>query len=188
MPVKLYQRLRRNISEDGLIMSSSVFLVNAMIRRIDFHRDLRILEIGSGRGVFTKKLAAKMSAGSQLDVCEIKQVYNPYIEAIIRNHSDKKITLSNDCITQLADSTEKYDVILSSLPLKNFASREDNNAFLYKVIRGFESNLKTGGIYLQYQYFRSNKADIENIFGKKMNDISFVFLNVLPAFVYSITK
>ena len=54
--------------------------------------------------------------------------------------------------------------------------------------QGFESNLKVGGIYLQYQYFYSNKANIENIFGKKMNNISFVFLNILPAFVYSMTK
>jgi hypothetical protein len=48
--------------------------------------------------------------------------------------------------------------------------------------------LKDGGIYLQYQYFKSNKSDIEQVFGKKMDDVSFVPLNILPAFVYSMSK
>jgi hypothetical protein len=34
----------------------------------------------------------------------------------------------------------------------------------------------------------SNKGDIERIFGKAMNEVSFVPLNILPAFVYSMTK
>lgn len=188
VPINLYRRIRKNILEDGLVMSSSVFLVNEMIGKIEFSRDIRILEIGSGKGVFTRKIAEKMSANSELDVLEIKSEYNPYIEQIISKNWPKKISLINGCVTQLLDSGEKYDVILSSLPLKNFESATGNNAFLYKVIRTFESNLKVGGIYLQYQYFRSNKSDIESIFGKKMNDVDFVFLNILPAFVYSITK
>ena len=160
---------------------------NHILPRLD-KNSLHILEIGSGKGVFTRKLAEKMSKGSRLDVCEIKTEFNPYIEKIARNHSDKKIAVFNDCVTELWQSQVKYDVILSSLPLKNFESKADNNAFLTKVIQGVEGSLKEGGTYLQYQYFCSNKANIENVFGKKMNNISFVFLNILPAFVYSMTK
>jgi hypothetical protein len=65
---------------------------------------------------------------------------------------------------------------------------KDQNAFLYRVIQGFRFALKDGGIYLQYQYFRSNKADIETVFGKVMDEVDFVPLNILPAFVYSMTK
>jgi hypothetical protein len=43
-------------------------------------------------------------------------------------------------------------------------------------------------MYLQYQYFMSNKVDIERIFGKTMDEVNFVPLNILPAFVYSMTK
>ena len=67
MLIKLYRNIRRNIREDGLIVNSSGFLVNAMVGRIDFTRPLRILEIGSGRGAFTRELIGRMSTESELD-------------------------------------------------------------------------------------------------------------------------
>ena len=165
-----------------------MFLVEEMLGKIDFSKRMQILEIGSGKGVFTKQIVKRMTPDSSLDVSEIKTEYNPYIQQIINANPHKKINLYNGCITEFLGNSETYDIVLSSLPLKNFVNAADDNAFLKKVIQGFESNLKVGGTYLQYQYFKSNKADIENIFGKKMNEISFVFLNILPAFVYSITK
>ena len=76
MLLKLYQKIRRNIREDGLIVDSSSFLVNAMIRCIDFDRPIRVLEIGSGRGAFTSQLLQRLDRESHLDICEIKQEYN----------------------------------------------------------------------------------------------------------------
>lgn len=188
MLVKIYRNIRRNITEDGLIVSSSGFLVKSMVGKIDFSRPLRILEIGSGRGAFTREIIRRMCQQSQLDVCEIKVDYNPWIEQIMTDSPDKQVRLHNCCVTELLTEAGRYDVILSSLPLKNFEGMKDNNAFLHKVIEALKFGLRDGGIYLQYQYFRSNKADIESIFGKPMDDIDFVALNILPAFVYSMTK
>lgn len=188
MPIGLYRKLRNNIREDGLLVSSSGFLVRNMIGRVDFSSPLRILEIGSGKGGFTRELVTRMTEGSILDVCEIKQEYNCWIEPLIAQYPQKKITLYNDCVTRLLTGQHEYDVILSSLPLKNFMCSADNNAFLNRIIEGIRTSLKEGGMYLQYQYFRSNKSDIERIFGQKMDSVSFVPLNILPAFVYSMTK
>lgn len=96
--------------------------------------------------------------------------------------------LYNCCVTQLLTEAERYDVILSSLPLKNFEDPDSQHAFLYRVINAMRYSLKEGGTYLQYQYFKSNQHDIEQVFGKKMDDVSFVPLNILPAFVYSMSK
>ncbi len=187
-PIDIYRKIKRNITEDGLIISSSGFLVNTMLNKVDFSRPLRILEIGSGRGAFTKEIIRRMTDDSVLDVCEIKTEYNPWIEEMISSNPGKRITLYNGCVTERLIDPDKYDVIVSSLPLKNFEKFNDSNAFLYRVIEAFKFGLKDGGIYLQYQYFKSNKSDIENIFGKKMDDVDFVPLNILPAFVYSMTK
>jgi len=186
--INIYRKIKRNISEDGLIVSSSGFLVKNMMGKIDFSRPLQILEIGSGKGPFTRELIRRMCRDSELDVCEIKTEYNPWIERLITANPGKRVILHNDCVTRLLMTPEKYDVIVSSLPLKNFTRMNDQNAFLYQVIEGFKFALKEGGTYLQYQYFRSNKADIECVFGKAMDDIDFVPLNILPAFVYSMTK
>jgi phospholipid N-methyltransferase len=188
MLIRIYRNLKKNITEDGLIISSSGFLVNSMVGKIDFSRPLRILEIGSGKGAFTRELIGRMSPDSQLDICEIKSEYNPWIEQLIRENSGKNVTLHNCCVTQLLVEAERYDVILSSLPLKNFEDPDSQHEFLYRVIKAMKHGLKEGGVYLQYQYFKSNKSDIETVFGKKMDDVSFVPLNILPAFVYRMSK
>lgn len=188
MAINFYKKIKRNISEDGLLISSSGFLVNSMVSKIDFTRPLRILEIGSGKGPFTREIIRRMSIYSSLDVSEIKSEYNPWIERMILANPLKTVRLFNGCVTDLLTTPEHYDVIVSSLPLKNFSRMNDQNAFLYRLIEGFKFALSDGGIYLQYQYFRSNKGDIEAVFGKEMDQVDFVPLNILPAFVYSMTK
>lgn len=178
----------RNIVEDGLIVISSSFLVKAMLSQINFTRPLKILEIGSGRGAFTQEIIRRMCDQSELDICEIKAEYNSCIEPMIGASPNKKINLHNGCILKFLDAPNIYDVILSSLPLKNFASQKDHNAFLCHVLYALKFGLKEGDSYLQYQYFKSNQSDIESIFGKPMNQIEFVLFNILPAFVYKITK
>lgn len=174
--------------EDGLIMSSSGFLVDSMMRKIDFTRPLRILEIGSGRGAFTKEIVRRMCNASELDVSEIQSEYNPWIERIMAGNPGKRVTLYNGCITELLTDPGLYDIIVSSLPLRNFERMNDRSRFLHQVIESLRFSLKDGGVYLQYQYFRSNRSDIEAIFGKPMDTVDFVPLNILPAFVYSMTK
>ncbi|MCH8551915.1 MAG: methyltransferase [Natronospirillum sp.] len=180
--------LYRNITEDGLIVSSSGFLVNNLVSKIEFTQPLKILEIGSGRGAFTREIIRRMCDRSELDICEIKADYNACVEPIIADHPCKTIRLHNSCILEFLTTPESYDVIVSSLPLKNFESQKDNNAFLHTVISAVKFSLKDGGRYLQYQYFKSNQSDIEAIFGKPMNHVDFVPLNILPAFVYNMTK
>jgi len=188
LPFSIYEKISRSIREDGMIVGSSEFLVRTMLAKVDFSRPLRILEIGSGKGAFTRAIIQRMHAESQLDVADIKTEYNPWIERLIAANPGKQITLHNSCVIKLLSEPEQYDVIVSSLPLKNFENRRDCNAFLYQVIRALRDGLKTGGLYLQYQYFLSNKGDIESIFGKHMDEIDFVPLNILPAFVYRMIK
>lgn len=188
MVTDLYRKIRKNIHEDGLIVSSSTFLVKSMLSRVDFSQPLRVLEIGSGKGAFTREIIRRMSPDSTLDICEIKVEYNPWIERIIASHPERTVRLHNQCVTRFLQENGTYDVIISSLPLKNFERMKDNNAFLHSVLQSFHQGLRDGGHYLQYQYFRSNLSDIERIFGKTVDAVTFVPLNILPAFVYHMTK
>jgi phospholipid N-methyltransferase len=188
MLMHIYKNTRRNIRQDGLIVGSSRFLVNAMLDKIDFEQPLSILEIGSGRGAFTRQLVSRMSDASVLDICEIQTNYNPWIQRIMAENPGKQVNFYNRCVTEVLTIPDHYDIILSSLPLKNLESINNNKDFLYRVIGTIKYGLKDGGSYLQYQYFKSNKSDIEQTFGKGMDNISFVPLNIPPAFVYSMTK
>src|SRR5690349_19927401 len=108
MLIRIYRNLRKNITEDGLIVSSSGFLVNSMVGNIDFSRPLRILEIGSGRGAFTREIIQRMSPESRLDICEIKTEYNHYIQELIDANPRKRLALHNCCVTRLLTEAESY--------------------------------------------------------------------------------
>lgn len=171
-----------------MIASSSGFLVRAMLNKIDFSRPLKILESGSGRGVFTVEIVNRLCNGSELHISEIKDEYNNYIQPLIDAHPEKNISLYNGCVTEFLETNAEYDVIISSLPLHTFTRLHDDKTFLNRVIEGYNACLKDGGTYLQYQYSLNNKSDIERVFGKEMDDISFVPFNILPAFIYNIRK
>lgn len=188
MLLNTWKKLNRNIREEGLIVSSSGFLVRAMLDKIDFSQPLKILETGSGSGVFTREIVNRLSDGSELHISEIKEEYNSCIEELITANPTKDIRLYNGCVTELLASRDCYDVVISSLPLYSFTRMGDDKHFLNRVIEGYRSCLKDGGVYLQYQYFLSNKSDIERVFGKAMDEVSFVPLNILPAFVYNMKK
>lgn len=185
--IGIYRNIIRNIKEDGLIINSSGFLATAMAGKIDFSRADRILEIGSGKGAITREIIQRMPSSCELDICEIKSEYNLWIELLKVANEGKRINILNGCVTEVLPGRDEYDVIVSSLPLKNFSSA-GNNAFLYRVIETLRDSLKPGGTFLQYQYFMSNKADIETVFGKPVDTVSFVPFNILPAFIYQMTK
>ena len=51
----------------------------------------------------------------------------------------------------------------------------------------YQEILKENGIFLQYQYFLTNKKAIEKIFGEKIK-LSFEPINFPPAFIYKLQK
>lgn len=76
-----------------MIVSSSVYLVRTLVGKIDFSRPLKILEIGSGKGAFTKEIISGMTVNSELHVADIKSEYNPWIEKLIAANPEKNQTL-----------------------------------------------------------------------------------------------
>ncbi len=188
MVTSLYQKFRRAIDEEGMLVTSTGFLANAMLRDIDFSRPLKILEMGSGKGPMTREILRRMSSDSTLDICEIKADYNPWIERLMQAHPDKQATLYNECATDFLEPEDRqYDVIISSLPLRTF-ERADGGAFMNRVLECFRNRLRENGVYAQYQYFMSNKDDIERVFDRPVDRIRFVPLNLPPAFVYHLTN
>jgi phospholipid N-methyltransferase len=71
--------------------------------------------------------------------------------------------------------------VISSLPLAliDGSLRED-------ILSSVDSNLRTGGRFMQYQYSLRNYSDMKSIFSKVKLD--FTLRNMPPAIVYECTK
>jgi len=159
-----------------------------MLSRVELLPGMRILETGSGRGAFTREILRRMPLSASLDICEIKTEYNAFIEPLVESCPGHQVTLHNRCVVELLEQSPPYDVIISSLPLLSFQRMKDNKQFLHRVLTAYREGLKPGGHYLQYQYFRSNKCDIEKVFGKPMLREGFVPFNLPPAFIYHMQR
>lgn len=162
-----------------MVFHSSKFLVNKMLGFADFNKDLNIVLFGSGEWVFTRAILKNMNLNSKLYAFEINKSCKKYVE----NIDDQRFIYIEDSAENIEDFVyEDLDLIISTLP---FASLPD---WSVKTNLGpAYRKLKNNWLFLQYQYFLTNKKQIESLFQKKSR-ISFQLLNVPPAFIYILRK
>jgi len=158
----------------GAIAPSSKFLVEKMISKIDYSKDLNLLQLGFGTGVFTKKILKRITKGSTLVIFEVNKNCRKYK---ISDHRIRYIEDSAENITKYYDNI-KFDHIISTLPLASLPKKVTDN--IYKIIK---NHLKKNGKFLQYQYSLVSKKDIHSLFNGELA-IDFELLNLPPAFIY----
>lgn len=173
------EKFKKKFQTKGMVWQSSKFLIEKMIKNIDFSKDLVIVQFGSWKAVFQKQILKKMSKNSKLFVFEIDETCNKYSEKII----DERYFYINDSAENVSEYVEgEVDVIISTLPFWSLPKE-----LLPKIIWKSEKILKKWWIFLQYQYFLQDMKSIEKIFWKKCK-LSFEMINIPPAFIYRIEK
>ena len=166
----------------GAIAPSTKFLVNKMLTKVDFNRDISIVELGPGTGVFTTKLLKKMNFNSKLLSIELNPFFASKIDAKINDNRFKLVCDSAEKIEHICQSINfpKVDYIISSLPLAVLPAKLKIN-----IINECRNILIDNGAYIQFQY----SLNAKNLLNKKFNEvnISFTPLNLPPAFIYHCT-
>lgn len=173
-------KIIEDFKKKWMIWHSSKFLINKMLKNIDFSKDLTLVQFWSWKAVFVKEILKRMTKNSKLYVFEIDPECEKYSK-ILKN--DKRLFYINDS----AENVSKYifyevDAIVSTLPFASLPKK-----LLFKIVNEAKKILKEKWLFLQYQYFLTDKKSIENIFSKK-SKLSFTPLNFPPAFVYKIEK
>lgn len=163
----------------GAIAPSSKFLAKKMLKEIDFSKDLNIIELGPGNGVFTEEILTKMSADSRLLAIELNQNFASLIDSKIK---DKRFIISCGSATNISkirseESFPKADVILSSIPLAILPIK-----IRIQIINEIKKSMRDNGAFIQYQY----SLNAKEILQKKFSTVKTTFtpLNLPPAFIY----
>lgn len=158
----------------GSMVPSSSFLVNKMIKNIDFDHKIVILELGAGTGVITREVLSRMSGNSVLYSYENNKTFIDLLKDI----HDERLIIKAENVSKLHMLKDDYfDVVISSLPLANMAKGFKNN-----IYSNIKAKLKNRGIYLQYQYLLFDYKRIGKSFGNCK--LEFCLLNMPPAFIY----
>ncbi len=175
------EKIKENITAfktKGTVAPSSAFLVSKMVSKIDYSKDLKILQLGFGNGVFTKEILKQMSLQSHLVIFEI--------DTDSRKHKirDKRITYLEDSAENISKHFpgEEFDHVISTLPFASLP--KDVTSTIFKEIK---THLKKGGTFLQFQYSLISMKALSKLF-KKKPEIDFVLLNIPPAFLYKLKK
>lgn len=166
----------------GALSPSSSFLTDKMLKPIHFETAKCIVEFGPGTGVFTHKLLEKMSPDALLLTFEI----NPAFHDELMKINDPRLVVINDSAEKidhylLLNHHEKADYIVSSLP---FAMIPDT--VVDTVLKNSFDVLSEKGKFIQFQYSLNALSKLKSIFRKV--DITFTFLNIPPAFVFTCSK
>lgn len=163
-------------SQVGSITPSSRFLAEKMVEPIHWDQVKAVAELGAGTGVFTNHINALKSPNCKLAVFEKDeemrdQLYTSYPDL---NYFCDALKLSEKV---QSIGMGPLDAVISGLPFALF-EESDRDEIIDEVIR----SLKPDGIFVAFQYSLQMKSLLKQKFSKV--DISFVPLNIPPAFVY----
>ena len=163
----------------GAIAPSSKFLMRKMLKKIDFSKDLNIVELGPGTGIFTSEILKRMTPNSNLFSFELN---TNFYDQLTSKFNDSRIRIINDSAEKMGeylskDKIDKADVVISSLPLAVIPEKIKEN-----ILNSAVEILTQDGAYIQFQYSLNAKKILQSKFDKI--DIQFTPLNLPPAFVY----
>ncbi len=119
---------RRNFRTTGAILPSGRRLSAALVhfvREPAVHRPRRILEVGPGTGAVTRHLIRSMQPSDRLDLVELNRSFVECLNNRFRSDPEFQGAAQRcrvlHCPIENLPTETNYDVILSGLPMNNFA-------------------------------------------------------------------
>jgi phospholipid N-methyltransferase len=144
----LTQTLRHNRTI-GAVLPSGKPLSRALAKAAFSQRKgpMRILEVGAGTGPVTRELVQRLHAGDHLDVVELNDVFCKVLREQFPNIPVHEISILD------YEVSERYDVIVSCLPLANFSSE-----MVEAIYQQFFKLLKPDGGFVMFHYIGLREA------------------------------
>ena len=199
--IEFFRQFRERFQTTGSVAPSSRFLANAMAGPLNMHQGpKRVLEVGPGTGAVTQRIVRSLNQDDHFDLVEINEVFADIIKGQFETDPHFQPAASQSqvhvCPLQEFEADEKYDFIVSGLPMNNFSAE-----LVAEIFESFFRLLKPGGVlsYFEYMYVRSVRRLIsaaeESRRLKQLDQIandynfrfqfrrSWVFANFPPAWV-----
>jgi phospholipid N-methyltransferase len=148
----------RHFRSTGAVLPSGRRLAAALSRFVTGDGSgQRILEVGPGTGAVTRRIAAQMSAADRLDLVELNDTFVASLrkalaeETTLQRVADRT-QLFHSAVEDLPDEGG-YDVVISGLPLNNFAATE-----VEQILAKLAALLKPGGTLSFFEYIALRHA------------------------------
>jgi phosphatidylethanolamine/phosphatidyl-N-methylethanolamine N-methyltransferase len=200
-----FREFLRNFHTTGAIFPSGRHLAAALARFVGTKspQPRRILEVGPGTGAVTQRIIAVLAPTDRLDLVELNDTFvdrlnrrfvaEPAFQAV----ADRARVLH--CPVEDLPRSDRYDLIVSGLPLNNFAAAD-----VERILATLAELLAPGGTLSFFEYIavrsartlisgKTERARLRGI-GKALHAVldgreirrEAVWLNVPPAWVHHV--
>ncbi|MCX5263329.1 class I SAM-dependent methyltransferase [Streptomyces sp. NBC_00199] len=149
----------RDLRTTGAIAPSGKALARALTDpvRAQAPRPLAVLEAGAGTGAVTRTLIPDLPRASRLDIVEANPRFAARLRRLVTTHPDlaarpAQVNVHQTYVEQL-DSDQRYDVIVSGLPLTNFPPVQ-----VERIMARYMELLHPGGTLTYFAYLGTRKA------------------------------
>ncbi|HTL55918.1 MAG TPA: methyltransferase domain-containing protein [Candidatus Limnocylindrales bacterium] len=160
----------------GWVLPSSPFLVDEVLKVVDWHAAKVIVEYGPGMGAFTRRVLERMRPDAKLIALEINPEFFRFLQ---RSFPDPRFHLvkrsAADIDEVLAElGCNKADYVISGIPFTTLP-----HAVRDIIVRKTHSILRPNGHFLVYQFSSAVRPYLEQVFRRVSRD--FELLNIIPA-------
>lgn len=166
----------------GSVVPSSSFLVNDMMRQVDWERARVLVEYGPGVGTFTREILKRMRPDAVLVAIELNTEFVEYLRERVRDPRFRVVHGSAARVRGILaeQSLAPADYIISSLPYRNMP-----DSLRREILEESRLALKADGSLLLYQYTRTLLPYLESSFSSVT--LNFQLFNILPALIFHCT-
>jgi phosphatidylethanolamine/phosphatidyl-N-methylethanolamine N-methyltransferase len=206
--VLFFREFLRNFHTTGAILPSGRYLAAALSRFVGADEKTtsrRILEVGPGTGAVTGRIIAAMRPGDRIDLVELNRAFVEQLERRFASEPAFQAVAGSarvlHCAVEDLPPSEPYDLIVSGLPLNNFAVAD-----VERILAALTALLAPGGTLSFFEYIAvrplralvsgpADRARLRGI-GQAMRAVfdgreirrDAVWLNVPPAWVHHVRK
>ncbi|SEN35115.1 class I SAM-dependent methyltransferase [Lihuaxuella thermophila] len=164
----------------GSIVPSSNCLAKAMLQEVRWDQVETIVELGAGTGAFTRHIYEQKREDSLAIIFEQDQNLRNQLEIRFPGLMIRSNAIDLLPVLQELGLTH-VDVILSGLPFAMFPQ-----ALRDAILKSVSRALKPCGLFVAFQYSLQLREQLDFYFSSV--NVSFVPLNIPPAFVYTCYK
>jgi len=160
----------------GGLLPSSPFLVEEVLRQVDWEEARTIVEYGPGLGSFTRRILQKMRPDARLIALEINK---DFARSLRKSIQDPRFHLVQESATEIDSVLARLehphaDYVVSGIPFSAMPHSTRD-----RIVRKTHAVLRPRGSFLVYQVSGAVLPYLERVFGNVAHD--FELLNIVPA-------
>lgn len=163
----------------GWLLPSSRFVVDDVLKPIDWKTAKVIVEYGPGTGTFTTRILQRMRPDAKLIALEINPEFCNFLEQSVtdpRFHLVRESAAEIDSILQSLGCSEA-DYVISGIPFTTLPHDLRDS-----IVRKTHSALRREGKFLVYQMSSAVLPYLESVFGNVSRSVQL--LNIIPAQIF----